>query len=59
MLKIAFASEYVLPLPVNLRFPISKYELIPMQLMHEGTATADNFFEPKSLDHEIVALTHT
>ena len=59
MLKIAFAPEYVLPLPVNHRFPISKYELIPMQLMHEGTATADNFFEPKSLDHEIVALTHT
>ena len=59
MLKIAFASEYVLPLPVNHRFPISKYELIPMQLLHEGTVTTDNFFEPKSLDPEIVALTHT
>jgi acetoin utilization deacetylase AcuC-like enzyme len=58
MLKIAFASEYVLPLPVNHRFPISKYELIPMQLLHEGTVTTDNFFEPKSLDPEIVALTH-
>jgi len=59
MLKIAFAPEYVLPLPANHRFPISKYELIPLQLLHEGTATADNFFEPKILDPEIVALTHT
>ncbi|MBP9883340.1 MAG: histone deacetylase [Chitinophagales bacterium] len=59
MLKIAFAPEYVLPLPVNHRFPISKYELIPLQLLHEGTVTADNFFEPKSLEPEVVALTHT
>lgn len=49
MLKIAFAPEYVLPLPVNHRFPISKYELIPLQLLHEGTATADNFLSQRSL----------
>lgn len=30
-----------------------------MQLLHEGTVTADHFFEPKSLDPEMVALTHT
>lgn len=59
MLKIAYAPEYVLPLPLNHRFPISKYELIPMQLMHEGTVSAEDFFEPKSLDPEIAALTHT
>ncbi|HUM47874.1 MAG TPA: histone deacetylase [Chitinophagales bacterium] len=59
MLKIAFASQYVLPLPANHRFPISKYELIPLQLLHEGTVLEENFFEPVSLDPGIVALTHT
>ena len=59
MLKIAFAPEYVLPLPANHRFPISKYELIPLQLLHEGTVESENFFAPASLDPEIVALTHT
>ncbi|MBX7108463.1 MAG: histone deacetylase [Chitinophagales bacterium] len=59
MLKIAFAPEYVLPLPANHRFPISKYELIPLQLLHEGTVSEENFFQPESLDIEIAALTHT
>ncbi|MEO6168274.1 MAG: histone deacetylase [Chitinophagales bacterium] len=59
MLKIAFAPQYVLPLPANHRFPISKYELIPLQLLHEGIVTEENFFAPESLNEEIVALTHT
>jgi acetoin utilization deacetylase AcuC-like enzyme len=59
VLKIAFAPQYVLPLPANHRFPISKYELIPLQLRHEGIAAEENFFEPLSIDPEIVALTHT
>lgn len=59
MLKIAFAPQYVLPLPVNHRFPISKYELIPLQLLHEGTVSEENFFPPESIDAETVALTHT
>lgn len=58
MLKIAFAPQYVLPLPANHRFPISKYELIPLQLRHEGIAAEENFFEPSPIDPEIVALTH-
>ncbi|MBK9732104.1 MAG: histone deacetylase [Chitinophagaceae bacterium] len=59
MVKIAFAPEYVLPLPANHRFPISKYELIPLQLLHEGIVTEENFFQPESIDIEVVALTHT
>lgn len=58
-MKIAFAPEYVLPLPANHRFPISKYELIPLQLLHEGIVTEENFFQPESIDIEVVALTHT
>lgn len=59
MLKIAFAPEYVLPLPADHRFPISKYELIPLQLLHEGTVVPENFFQPESIDIEVAALTHT
>lgn len=59
MLKIAYAPEYVLPLPPNHRFPISKYELIPLQLLHEGTVEPENFFQPRSVKFSIAALTHT
>ncbi|UZH54035.1 histone deacetylase [Salinimicrobium tongyeongense] len=46
MLKIAFHPIYVLPLPKGHRFPMEKYELVPQQLLHEGTCTEENFFEP-------------
>lgn len=59
MLKIAYAPEYVLPLPAGHRFPISKYELIPLQLLHEGTVVPENFFQPESIDIKIAELTHT
>ncbi len=35
-----------------------KYELIPAQLLHEGTITHSNIFSPSSCDIETVALTH-
>ena len=34
---IAFDSIYVHPLPENHRFPMEKYDLLPRQLLHEGT----------------------
>ncbi len=46
MLHIAYDSIYCHPLPANHRFPMLKYELIPEQLIYEGTCTADNFFSP-------------
>jgi len=36
-----------------------KYELIPEQLLHEGTITAGNLFAPLKCADEIVLLTHT
>lgn len=48
MLKVAWSEHYVLPLPANHRFPMSKYELLPEQLLFEGTLTASNFFKPDS-----------
>ncbi|RZK35746.1 MAG: histone deacetylase, partial [Hymenobacter sp.] len=45
-MTIAFAPSYILPLPPGHRFPMLKYELLPEQLLHEGTATASDFFVP-------------
>lgn len=59
MLKIAWAPSYVLPLPPNHRFPMSKYELLPQQLLHEGTITESNLFEPSAIDPALIELTHT
>ncbi len=58
MLKIAFAPIYAHPLPENHRFPMLKYELIPQQLLHEGTVVAENFFEPRPCPHDIIRRTH-
>ena len=46
MLPIAFAPIYAHPLPAGHRFPMLKYELLPEQLLREGTATAADFFVP-------------
>jgi len=59
MLKIAYSPIYVLPLPAKHRFPMEKYELIPEQLLYEGTATEDNFFAPMMISREALEITHT
>ncbi len=46
MLSIAFAPSYAHALPAGHRFPMLKYELLPQQLLHEGTATPADFFVP-------------
>jgi len=58
ILKIAFAPIYAHPLPEGHRFPMLKYELIPGQLLHEGTITNENLFSPKPCDEEIILWTH-
>lgn len=57
-MKIAFDPIYAHPLPEGHRFPMLKYELIPEQLLHEGTITADELFGPSVCPDEIVLLTH-
>lgn len=47
MLKIAYHPIYKHPLPDGHRFPMEKYDLLPLQLIHEGTCTKENFFEPE------------
>lgn len=57
-MKIAFDPIYAHPLPEGHRFPMLKYELIPEQLLHEGTITASQLFTPRLCADEIVLLTH-
>src|SRR5688572_25267067 len=59
MLKIAWTEKYVLPLPPNHRFPMSKYELLPEQLLHEGTISSDNIFHPGRAPEKWILKTHT
>src|SRR5882724_45450 len=58
-LHIAFDPIYAHPLPEGHRFPMLKYELIPQQLMYEGTIDISNLFSPKPCPDEIILLTHT
>lgn len=58
MLKVAWSPDYVLPLPPNHRFPMSKYEVLPQQLLHEGTLTESNFFSPPRAEDRWIVSTH-
>lgn len=58
MLKIAYHPLYKHPLPEGHRFPMIKYELLPQQLLHEGTAQKDDFFEPSIPDLDLIYAVH-
>lgn len=59
MLKIAYSDVYKYQLPEGHRFPMLKYELLPQQLLREGTVTDEHFFHPRRLTREQLLLTHT
>ena len=59
MLKIAFSEIYKYQLPEGHRFPMEKYELLPEQLLYEGTISDDNLFKPTALNDADILLTHT
>ncbi|RME94849.1 MAG: histone deacetylase [Bacteroidetes bacterium] len=59
MLRIAFSPIYKYQLPEGHRFPMAKYELLPEQLLYEGTARESQFFAPDRLDEDTILLTHT
>lgn len=58
MLKIACREEYKHPLPEKHRFPMEKYELLPQQLLYEGTVEESNFFAPNLLSENDILGTH-
>ena len=59
MLKVANHPLYNHPLPKGHRFPMEKYELLPLQLLHEGIIDKDNFFEPSKIALDDVLAVHT
>ncbi|MFQ3335426.1 MAG: acetoin utilization deacetylase AcuC-like enzyme [Candidatus Arcticimaribacter sp.] len=58
MLNIAFHPKYQLPLPDKHRFPMEKYDLLPKQLMYDGTCIQEDFFVPKPIDLSIIERVH-
>jgi len=58
MIRIAYNDFFAHPLPETHRFPMLKYELIPGQLLHEGTIGIENIFSPLPCNEAIVTLTH-
>jgi acetoin utilization deacetylase AcuC-like enzyme len=58
MLKIAWSKIFSHPLPAGHRFPMVKYDLIPEQLIYEGTISEDELFEPDILDESSILLCH-
>ncbi|MFN6943867.1 MAG: histone deacetylase [Cytophagaceae bacterium] len=58
MLKIAWSDIYNHPLPEGHRFPMLKYDLIPEQLLYEGTIEKENLFYPSPVDEKIILLAH-
>ncbi|MHA4845528.1 histone deacetylase family protein [Flavitalea antarctica] len=58
-LHIAYDPIYAHPLPEGHRFPMLKYELIPGQLLHEGTIDDSSVFAPSVCESEIILYTHT
>jgi acetoin utilization deacetylase AcuC-like enzyme len=59
MIPIAFDPIYKHPLPEGHRFPMLKYELLPKQLLYEGTADKSDFFVPNLFDLETVFAVHS
>jgi acetoin utilization deacetylase AcuC-like enzyme len=57
-LNIAYDPIYPHPLPEGHRFPMLKYELIPAQLLHEGSITTENIFSPAICPDDIILWTH-
>jgi acetoin utilization deacetylase AcuC-like enzyme len=58
MFKVAYHPSFAHPLPEGHRFPMEKYELIPQQLLHEGTIEHDQIFFPEPVEEWIPALVH-
>jgi len=55
---IAFDPIYIHPLPQNHRFPMEKYDLLPKQLLYEGTIHEEDLMAPKVIENSIVERVH-
>lgn len=55
---IAYDPIYAHPLPEGHRFPMLKYELIPAQLIYEGTIDPNVIHAPNEVDEQTILFTH-
>ncbi|OIQ25841.1 MAG: histone deacetylase [Crocinitomix sp. MedPE-SWsnd] len=59
-MRVAFSPIYRYQyLPKEHRFPMDKYELLPQQLLLEGTLSEKDFFEPVALSEAQILRTHS
>ncbi len=58
MFPIAFHPVFRYPVPESHRFPMDKYELLPLQLLREGIAEESDFFSPEPVDMPSVYAAH-
>lgn len=58
MFPIAFHPVFKYPVPEGHRFPMDKYELLPLQLLREGIAEESDFFIPEPIDMAPVYAVH-
>lgn len=58
MIKIAYCDIYAHPLPEGHRFPMLKYELIPLQLLHTGKIVPEQLFCPVPAAEAVILATH-
>ena len=58
MFPVAWHPLYAHPVPEGHRFPMEKYELLPQQLLHEGTVRDEDFFQPGELDEKEILRAH-
>ncbi len=59
-MKVAFSPVYTYNrLPEGHRFPMEKYDLLPQQLLLEGTLVNSDFFAPDILSEEEILRTHS
>ncbi len=57
-IPIAWTELYAHPLPEGHRFPMEKYDLIPQQLMYEGTIESHQIFAPEPLTEAQILRVH-
>ena len=58
MLKVAYHPIYKHNLPDGHRFPMEKYDLLPQQLLYEGTCKEENFFKPEIPNNKYFFMVH-
>lgn len=58
MFKVAWREEYIFSVPDNHKFPMEKYDLLPKQLLYEGTLSEENFFQPTDINSKYISAVH-